>query len=210
MQKINKGPEPIELTQWKRSTPQGKYKDLTSYERCAIRKTCATEQYFLCAYCCQSIIGNYIDTVNEHVEAQSIAPNRTLDFNNIVASCNTKKQCDHEHGSQPLPLTPLMSECETELQFNINGCVEGLTDRAKETIAVLNLGDCIRKNKALIQRRKQHFDTILYTNFNSIDNVELEDEELLAILMEELSTPLNGKLEPFAPVIVKMLKSYLT
>jgi hypothetical protein len=34
------------------------------------------------------------------------------------------------HGSQPLPLTPLMPECETELRFKFSGRVEGLTERA--------------------------------------------------------------------------------
>ncbi len=210
MQKINKGNEPTELTRWRSSNPQKKYSDLTSTERCAIRLACAQEQYFLCAYCCQAISGKNSDTVNEHVEAQYIASNRTLDFNNIVASCKTKNQCDDAHKSKPLPLTPLIDECETELKFNINGRVEGLTARAKKTITVLNLGDCERHNKALIQQRKQHLEAILYTNFNSLEEVRLEDEDLLTILMEDLRTPNDGKLEPFAPVIAKMLESYLS
>ncbi len=59
----------------------------------------------------------------------------------IVASCNTPNQCGDAHKSQHLPLTPLMTECETELRFKISGRVEGLSDRAADTIRVLNLGD---------------------------------------------------------------------
>lgn len=210
MQKINKGSEPIVLTQWKSSNPRGLYSQLTDIERCAIRKLCTKEQFFLCAYCCQPISGDTSDTVNEHVEAQHIARNKTLDFNNIVASCNTKNQCDSAHGSQFLPLTPLMKECETELKFNLNGCVEGLTDRAKKAITVLNLGDNLCNNKALVQRRKQSFDAVLYTNLGSPNNLELEDDDLLEILMEDLKTPHDGKLEAFSPVIAKMLESHLT
>ena len=81
------------------------------------------------------------DCCNEHVEARSIAPNRELDFSNIVASCNSKGQCDDAHGAQMFSLAPFMDECEAELKFKISGRVEGVTARAKETIRVLNLGD---------------------------------------------------------------------
>jgi len=208
VQKINKSDEPAELTLWKSSNPQKKYSNLTPTERCAIRLACAQEQCFLCAYCCKAISGEKSDTMNEHVEAQSIAQNRTLDFNNIVASCTTKNQCDSAHGSQPLPITPLMDECETEFKFNINGRVEGLTERAKETIKVLNLGDHEKNNKRLVSQRKFLFYTILSTNNFPIGE-RIEDEELLKILMIDLKETRDGKLAPFAPVIAKMLESWL-
>ncbi len=77
--------------------------------------------------------------MNEHVVTRSIAPNRSLDFSNIVASCTTPRQCDAAHKLQPFALTPFMNECETEFKFKISGRVEGLTDRAIETIKVLKL-----------------------------------------------------------------------
>ena len=104
------------------------------------------------------------DSTNEHVEAQRIAPHKTLDFNNIVASCRATDQCDLAHGSQPLPLTPLMSECETELRFKINGRIEGITERARQAIKVLNLGDHELSNKSLVYKRKRVFESILLIN----------------------------------------------
>lgn len=206
MRKINKGAEPNTLKAFKRANPLARYNNLSEVERQDIRLGCAIEQFYLCAYCCQSISATNQDTMNEHVEAQALAPNRTLDFNNLVASCKTPKQCDAIHGSQPLPLTPLMPECETELRFKLSGRVEGLTDRAREAIRVLNLGDTEENNKGLIERRKQLVNTLIWEGYGDPEFLTLEDDrELLGELLDELSQPRNGKLEPFAPVLVNIL-----
>ncbi len=139
MRKIDKGAGPQSLMQWKRHHQNSTYKDLPSVERQDIRSSCLEDQFYLCAYCCQSITGKNNDCMNEHVVTRSIAPNRSLDFSNIVASCTTPRQCDAAHKLQPFALTPFMNECETEFKFKISGRVEGLTDRAIETIKVLKL-----------------------------------------------------------------------
>ncbi|NER24732.1 MAG: hypothetical protein F6J86_08990 [Symploca sp. SIO1B1] len=52
------------------------------------------------------------------------------------------------------------------------------------------------------------FNSLLWTN--SIDpNESLEDEELLKLLIEYLAQPQQGKLEPFAPVVINILHSWL-
>lgn len=208
MRKIDKGNEPVVLTSWKRNHPQGRYDDLTDAERQAIRHACLTEQYFLCAYCCKQIGVKDDDCMNEHVEARRLAPNRSLDFSNIVASCKTPKQCDAVHGSTPLPLTPLMLECETELRFKISGRVEGLTDRAKETIRVLNLGDTEHSNRSLVETRKQLINTLLMANGVDADE-GLEDETLIEMVLADIQQPTNGKLEAYAPVVVNILQQWL-
>lgn len=209
MRKIVKGSEPRALADWKRANPTGRYAQLTEVERQAIREACAQEQHFLCAYCCSAITGNNADTMNEHVEAQRIAPQRSLDFSNIVASCTTHKQCDNSHGSQPLPLTPLMDACETELRFKISGRVEGLTERAIESIRVLNLGESEVSNKQLVAKRKQLSEALLWTN--GIDPSEgLEDEELLLVVVEDLLSPdADGRLKAFAPVVANILRGWV-
>jgi uncharacterized protein (TIGR02646 family) len=206
MRTISKGLEPPNLTAWKRSNPHQCYDQLTSDIRRAIRQYTLKEQFYLCAYCCQRIEDHSCH--NEHVEAQRLAPKRTLDFTNIVASCSTPHQCGKAHESQPLPLTPLMTECETELQFKISGRVEGLSHQATTTIQVLNLGDHEKNNRALIEKRKQLSNALLWTN--SINPGEgLEDEELLEILINELEQPQQGKLESFAPVVINILRSWI-
>lgn len=199
MRKIDKGQEPASLTAFKHQHPHARYLSLhNSEEGQAIRQhiceACTAEQYYLCAYCCQEIGGTSEDTMNEHVEAQALAPNRTMDFTNLVASCKTPKQCDAAHGSQPLPLTPLMAECGTELRFRWSGRVEGLTERAKEAIRVLNLGDTEQSNKVLVAKRKQLVDSLIWTHYGDDQQaLALEDDaQLLTMLIEDLSQPKQG------------------
>ena len=210
MRKINKRPgfEPLSLTDWKGKHLKGKYTDLTNVEREDIRSECLEEQYFLCAYCCKSISGKNHDCMNEHVEARRIAPQRSLDFTNIVASCTTPKQCDNSHDSQPLPLTPFMAGCETDLEFTLSGKVRGLTPDALETIRVLNLGDDRKNNKSLIEQRKQFIQAMMFANgINPNDG--LDDDELIEMVIDDISTPADGKLEAFVPVIVNVLRQWV-
>lgn len=208
MQTISKGTEPPLLTQWKHSNPNSRYADLTDELRQVIRKACAAEQLYLCAYCGKEISASKSDTVNEHVEAQRLAPNRSLDFSNIVASCNTRKQCDKAHGSQNLPLTPLMSECETELSYGIDGCVAGLTQEAETAIDILNLGRSLATNKALVEQRRQLAQTLILREGVGPSS-DAEDDALLLILIDELQQPENGRLTAYSPALVNILRSWL-
>jgi uncharacterized protein (TIGR02646 family) len=207
MKTIIKGNEPPDLTAWKRINPHKNYKDLASTEegkiiRATIRDYSLKEQFYLCAYCCQRI--ENIDAChNEHVEAQSQNPRRTLDFSNIVASCNTYNQCGDAHKSQHLPLTPLMAECEIELRFKISGRVESLSNQAVVTIQVLNLNSL-----ALIQKRKKLSNDLLFANSINPDE-GLEDEDLLEMLIGDLLQPKLGQMEPFTPVVINILQSWL-
>ena len=211
MRRISKTPgvEPELLTKWKQRNPQGIYKDLSEVDRQVIREACVEEQYYLCAYCCQAISGKNRDTMNEHVEARRIAPHRSLDFTNIVASCTNPNQCDAAHGSQPLPLTPFMPECETDLVFKLSGRVVGKTQQAVETIRVLNLGDTERNNRSLIEKRKQLVHSMLLKNGVDSDD-GLDDDDLIEMVIDDLSVPKNGKLEAFAPVTLNILRQWIS
>jgi uncharacterized protein (TIGR02646 family) len=204
VRKIVKGSEPKTLSHWKRHNPNGKYQDLSKVERQAIRNACLEEQYYLCAYCCQGIVDK--NSHNEHIQAQHVAPNHTLNFDNIVASCNKVKQCGEAHKVKSLPLTPLMPECETELEFSLSGRVKGITARATETINILNLGD---GNKALIETRKQLLYELIFTHSEHPEELQLLDDDLLQILMEEINQPQDGQLSDFAPILQNILRQFL-
>ncbi|UTM57396.1 TIGR02646 family protein [Photobacterium sp. CCB-ST2H9] len=213
MRKITKraGYEPQELTDWKRSNPNQRYPQLKDGAvRQAIRTEALAEQYYLCGHCCQTLSGDG-DCHNEHVEAQDLNQNRTLDFSNIIASCNTLKQCGDSHKSQPLPLTPLMAQCETDLVFKLSGRVSGKTPDAIETIRVLNLGDTEKNNKSLIEKRKQLSFALLTEHAIAPEDEEdwAEEPELLADVINDLLTPDNGKLKPFAPVVANVLRQWI-
>jgi hypothetical protein len=77
-----------------------------------------------------------------------------------------------------------------------------------EAQKVLNLGDHEKNNRALIEKRKQLSSALIWAN--GIDpNGGLEDEELLKMLIDDLSQPPRGPLEPFAPVVLNILQSWL-
>ena len=207
MRKITKkiGFEPQSLTSWKkRIKNKGKdYISLPTTEKDDIRSACAAEQFYLCAYCCKPISGTIKDCMNEHVVARDIAPNRSLDFDNIVASCITSKQCDNAHGSQPLPLTPFDIECETDLKFKLSGRVEGMTSDAQETIRVLNLD-----NKSLVAQRKNFINSMLFANGIDADD-GLDDDELIKMVVSDINNPRNGRLDAFAPIAINVLSQWI-
>lgn len=219
MRKIDKKNTPSSLENWvrtkKKKSVAERYNQIHSEERWDILQdvvdACSKEQFYICAYCCNKISGNTLETRVEHVEARDIAPNRSLDFLNMVASCKDLNQCDKAHGNQELPLTPLMAECETELRFRLSGRVEGLTERAKTAISVLNLGDTEANNKALINKRQNMVDALIWTNYaDDPNNLEFEeDKELIKRLIEDLKQPVDGKLGAYSPVLVNILRQIL-
>lgn len=204
MRQIRKGDEPVALNRWKRLNSGKSYKDLSSDLRCAIGNACVKEQYYLCGYCCKRI--DVDSSHNEHLIPQSADARRTLDFDNIIASCNTNKQCGKAHGSKNLTMTPLMPECETDLKYYISGVVEGLTDNARNMIDVLNLGDTRKRNRRLVEIRKYVIFSLLFQHGTHLEELQMLDADLIGLLIDEFQSPDNGKLEPYSPVIVSVLR----
>lgn len=201
MRKIIKrlGYEPSSLTDWKTRNPNGNYKQLNSFVKKEIRLECAKEQFYLCSYCCRSVSGTSIDCMNEHVVARAIDRSRELDFSNIVTSCIEEHQCDNAHGNQPLPLTPFDSECETDIVFKLSGEAKACTPNATETIKVLNLNKA-----ALVEERREIVTAILLDGSSAID-----DRDLIQSMILELNKVKQGKLQPFSPVIVNVLRQWI-
>ncbi|MDS3861279.1 hypothetical protein RIF25_10720 [Thermosynechococcaceae cyanobacterium BACA0444] len=102
-----------------------------------------------------------------------------------------------------------MPECETELRFKINGRVKGLSPRATKTIQVLNLGDHEKNNRALIEKRKQLSEVLLWRYYGDPSQGLEDDQEVLALLINELIQPQQGQLEPFAPIVINILQNWL-
>ena len=144
-----------------------------------------------------------MDTMNEHIQPRHHFPNLSMDFNNIVASCNAKGHCDGSKDSHILLLTPLMDECETEFEFKINGEMVGKTERAKQAIDILQLNQ-----RKLCESRKQAIENMLY--MQGLGNpIDVEDDELLQSVCDYIMMPKNGKLPAFAPAIVNAIKNWI-
>lgn len=201
------GWEPEELTAWKRKkTNQGKrYQDLPPPIRQTINRAAIQEQYGLCGYCCQRINENKSN--NEHVISQQSDKNQTLNFSNIIASCNKRDRCNQVRGSKQLALTPFMPECELELKFYLSGKVEGNTMRAKE--AIINLG---LDNKAIREERRRLVDELL--NMEGLlpesDDLRLLGDELLNDLISALGKPDDaGMLLAHSPALINIIRALL-
>jgi hypothetical protein len=92
--------------------------------------------------------------------------------------------------------------------FKLSGRVVGTTPRATEAIKVLNLGDTEQNNRSLIEKRRNLVNVLLFTN--GIDPDEgLEDNELIELIINDISQAVDGKLEAFAPVAVNILKQWV-
>jgi hypothetical protein len=98
-----------------------------------------------------------------------------------------------------------MPECEKELKFYFSGTVKGLTPRAETSIKVLGLNNTI-----LTERRKIECESLIYQNYGCpAGDWYDEDPAVIEILIQDLEKITDGKLEPYAPVLVRILKEYL-
>lgn len=209
MKRINKSAEPNSLTIFKGNNPISKYSDLSNgneHVRVDIRNACIAEQFFLCAYCCNRITTN--TSHNEHVVSQNSISGRnlTLEYNNIVASCNSKNHCGHKKANFDIALTPLMPECEIEVIYQLNGKMRHTTPRAQRMIDTLQL-----RNNALANTRKQIIDLVLFEYVDDLIDLNIEEDDYLRLIIDEISQPdIDGKLEAFAPVIANVLRQFVS
>ncbi len=138
MQKINKlGSMPINTEKGFKSYKTKIWGDIPEDIKAPLRQQLYDEQLGICCYCCKSL-GND-KTIIEHLKSRKNYPSKRFDYDNLLLSCSTSKQCDNSKGSQELLLTPLMDECEEEIKLNLAGELESDSKRGKAAIEMLNL-----------------------------------------------------------------------
>lgn len=203
MRKITKLSEPHELVQAKERHQKRHYNELDAEERQSIREHCLIEQKGLCAFCCAPM--EETRGRNAHLQSQSRFPQYSLDWNNIVLSCDNRKHCDRFQDNKPLPITPLMNECETDFIFYTSGKVKGLTLEAEETIRNLGLD-----NPTLNAKRKKAIDDLFYIHrFDPIEDIHKWDADLFLEFINILSKEEGGHLAPYSPVLINVLQYHL-
>ncbi len=137
---IKKGEEPPFLSDFKKKYPSKTY-DSAEFERfrMPLNDILRKEQKGLCAYCCSRIESGKAH--NEHIEPQhpgKYASNRSLDYGNIVASCNHPKTCGKRKGNDydaKRFISPLDKDCEQKFHYYLDGFIDG----DSYTIDLLNL-----------------------------------------------------------------------
>lgn len=137
---IQKGQEPLFLTDFKKKYPSKTYESTEFGEhKASLNAILRAEQKGLCAYCCGRIEKG--KSHNEHIEPQNpgiYTSNRSLDYTNIVASCNCLNTCGNKKGNNydaSQFVSPLDANCEDQFIYYADGRMDGNT----YTIDLLNL-----------------------------------------------------------------------
>ncbi|MCI9149658.1 MAG: TIGR02646 family protein [Lachnospiraceae bacterium] len=151
---IQKGEEPKFLIDFKRRYPSKTYesKEFQEY-RAPLNEVLRNEQKGLCAYCCGRVTKHR--SHNEHIEPQhpgKYSSHRSLDYQNIVASCNNQRTCgikkENDYDAKRF-ISPLNDLCENNFTYHLDGSIDGDI----YTIDLLNLDDYELKNarKAVVR-----------------------------------------------------------
>jgi len=150
MKHIVKGDEPEELANWKASANedwQPKYADLQNPEKQAVKQSLMAEQGHICCYCERRLLDG--DSHIEHLQPQSDAAVDSLDYGNMLCSCqNQIKQGDPRHcgnlkSSHSISITPLDADCEMRFAYTHDGEMQAEPTSnvsAQQTIKILGLG----------------------------------------------------------------------
>ncbi len=134
MKYIQKKGEPPELTDWKQQanadwTPS--YQELRGSLKQSVKKALMAEQGYLCCYCEQAL-----DAVNSHIEhfrPQSDPTVDSLDFSNLLCSCQNQmckgepRHCGNLKGDwfdEVLLLSPLDKNSEARFKFTADGHIQ--------------------------------------------------------------------------------------
>jgi uncharacterized protein (TIGR02646 family) len=120
------------------------YDNLYPRTKKKIKSTLLREQGFICCYCMKSITqGN---SHIEHVKPRSLFSLETLNYGNMLVSCNGYNEkgenCGHNKKNWWDPIefvTPLHPDCERIFTYGITGQMSSTTTGGKTTISNLNL-----------------------------------------------------------------------
>jgi uncharacterized protein (TIGR02646 family) len=186
------------------------YKDLNESEegkkaRADLRKTLSQEQGYICCYCCRTLDPN--DSHIEHIRPQESCAHLTLEYNNLLVSCQGKLQNNEPRHcgmakdawfDEDLMVSPLSEDCEEFFEYSLVGEILPTKNiprskAAQETINRLQL------NIPNLQAMRQAEITPLF-------DVELSTEEVLKLIESFATTDEQGYYQPFSPALIHLLK----
>lgn len=212
MKYIKKGNEPEELAKFKafaNKNWQPKFKEFRGEDKRNFKQKLIEEQGHICCYC-----GMRISDKNSHIEhlkPQSNYPEEELNYYNLLASCQLKREpkepqhCGVKKDNwydDNLMVSPLYPNCADFFRYTGGGEIlptdeEDKTNAAATTIEKSGLN--INKLQAM---RKEAIDAIL-TVLEQSSEWEIEK---LANGYEKLDD--SGQYEPFCQAIVYVLRKY--
>ena len=163
MKHIVKSKEPQVLLDFKneyrtKHQKDAAYNDITTNVKENLKIVLSAEQHFICCYCMKRIKNH--NSHIEHIKPQAQFPNATLDYNNLLVSCDGIKDSKEHCGQRKKGwynakdfLTPLDPNCEKIFTYNVTGVMDATAQNGKLTIKKLNLNShlLIRARKTVIE-----------------------------------------------------------
>lgn len=148
MRKINRQNEPDFWKGYRKKHPKESYADMEkstegNEARRELRRFLVHSQYGLCAYCCKRI--GLDNSLNEHIKPQALYPNKTMDYENLVACCRGEGVAavcgasKKDKYDEKLFVSPLEDGCDKAFVFYPNGQIDGVGEQGKYTCRLLNL-----------------------------------------------------------------------
>ena len=215
MKYIKKNKPPQNFIEWKKLANkdwQPNWNNFQKPEKTSVHNSLLTEQGFICCYCGRRI--NQTDSHIEHLKPRNKYPDLTLDYTNLIASCQGESEnpppipvhCGHKKAEwyeETLMVSPLDSNCGDFFHYTDDGQILPTTDldkqaAAKETIKKLALD--IDKLKKM---REKAIEGIL-------DIIDILNEDQISKLIDGFEqSDATGKYAEFCNVIVYVLRQYL-
>lgn len=205
MKRIVKGPEPVELTEY-RSRPGARYDGDNEFPRVknAIRKSLVKEQRGNCCFCEQSISDAANTMRVAHRIPQSVAKAEDLCWRNLLGTCtgnegNGDPHCDVSQGSKEIKLDPTSAEHIATISFAPDlKITSSRADLDKEINDILRL-NCDTLLRARVQARSEYITIRKMKCKGTINRKTLERWR------DAIYSTSQGKLPPFAGMLYAWL-----
>jgi len=117
------------------------------------------EQKGVCAYCEKEIDSDSNNSNIDHFKTRNLFPQETLNYHNLLVSCNTKNRCSSykdksikNKSEYNNIVNPVLEEPDDFFDYLPTGEITPINNKADFTINIFNMG--IKESHSLVQERK--------------------------------------------------------
>jgi uncharacterized protein (TIGR02646 family) len=213
MKYIQKGQEPISLTEWKQEGDR-KSSNWKSFDRDVKNDVCHAllkEQGYICCYCGSSIARKECHI--EHFKPKSVYKNLTFEYTNLFASCQGEDEkcprvpvhCGHKKNNwydDDLMVSPLDPNCANYFKYSGYGEILPTENPQKQAAAKSAIAKLALDINKLTKMRRTAIDAALQAT------VGLTDAEIQLLAQGYQQLDREGRYTPFCAAISYILKQY--
>jgi len=211
MKYIQKGPEPVELTQWKALANEDWQPDWDNFqkpEKTTVHKALLNEQGYICCYCEQRL--DKSTSHIEHFRPRETYPDLTLVYDNFLCSCpgwkegkrtDPQEHCGASKGNwfdENLMVSPLEPDCDKYFQYTLAGEIRPNYTALKAKAAEATIEHCKLNHAILIKMREEALE--------GLD--DLNQYEALQLIKSYRQRDSNGQYQAFCTAIIYFLSTY--